>query len=250
MTVQRYRCVLEDRGLAPATVKVHLAAVRRLAAEMADNGLLEPTIASSIAAVKSPRRHGVRTGNWLTLQQAEELLSLPDVVTLKGKRDRALLSVLIAAGLRRAEAAKLTFDHIQQREGRWVIVDLVGKQERVRTIPIPGWCKVAVDDWREAAHLDSGHVFRPLNRAGRVSGDALTAARIFQIVRGYGAAIGVKIAPHDLRRSFAKLAHKGRAALEQIQFSLGHESILTTEKYLGVRQDLTDAPCDHLGIHA
>jgi integrase len=56
------------------------------------------------------------------------------------------------------------------------------------------------------------------------------------------------LAPHDLRRSYAKLAHKGRAALEQIQLSLGHASIVTTERYLGVRQDLIDAPCDHLGI--
>lgn len=65
----------------------------------------------------------------------------------------------------------------------------------------------------------------------------------------HGAAIGVpKLAPHDLRRTFAKLAHKGSAALEQIQLSLGHASIQTTERYLGVRQDLADAPCDHLGL--
>jgi site-specific recombinase XerD len=55
-------------------------------------------------------------------------------------------------------------------------------------------------------------------------------------------------AAHDLRRSFAKLAHTGGAKMEQIQLSLGHSSIKTTEKYLGVEQDLTDAPCDHLGL--
>ena len=60
--------------------------------------------------------------------------------------------------------------------------------------------------------------------------------------------IGVKLAPHDARRSFAKLAHRGRAALEQIQITLGHASIQTTERYLAVRQDLSDAPCDHLGL--
>jgi integrase len=70
-----------------------------------------------------------------------------------------------------------------------------------------------------------------------------------EAVAMYGKKIGVeKLAPHDLRRTFAKLAHKGRAALEQIQLSLGHASILTTERYLGVRQDLQDAPCDRLGI--
>ena len=65
----------------------------------------------------------------------------------------------------------------------------------------------------------------------------------------YRKRIGVPhLAPHDLCRTFAKLAHKGRAALEQIQLSLGHASIVTTERYLGVRQDLHDAPCDRLGI--
>jgi integrase len=216
---------------------------------MADDGLLDPVTASAIAAVKGPSRRGVRAGNWLTLLQVEELLGRPDGATIKGRRDRALLSVLIGAGLRRAETAKLTFDHLRQRDGRWVIVDLLGKHDRIRTVPIPGWCKVAIDGWREAAQLDSGRVFRPLNRAGQVSGQALTPDRIYQIVKTYGAAVGVKISPHDLRRSFAKLAHKGRAALEQIQFSLGHESILTTERYLGTRQDLANAPCDVLGIH-
>jgi integrase len=240
---------LEQRHLSPATIKVHLAAVRRLASEMADNGLLDPVIASSIVSLRGPRRRGVRVGNWLTLQQVEQLLRRPDDGTTKGRRDRALLSVLIGAGLRRAEAAKLTFDHLQQRDGRWVILDLLGKHDRIRTVPIPGWCKVAIDGWREAAQLDRGRVFRPLNRAGQVSGEALTPDRIYQIVKVYGAAMGVNISPHDLRRSFAKLAHKGRAALEQIQFSLGHQSILTTERYLGARQDLANAPCDVLGIH-
>jgi integrase/recombinase XerD len=76
----------------------------------------------------------------------------------------------------------------------------------------------------------------------------MTAQSIFEVVEKYGRAIGVKIAPHDLRRSFAKLAHKGHAPLEQIQISLGHASIQTTERYLGIQQDLSDAPCDHLGL--
>jgi integrase len=77
----------------------------------------------------------------------------------------------------------------------------------------------------------------------------LLPQNIMEAVLKYGRSIGVPhLAPHDLRRTFAKLAHKGRAALEQIQLSLGHASIVTTERYLGVRQDLHDAPCDRLGI--
>jgi len=77
-TVQRYRCILEQRGLSPSSIKVQLAAIRRLASEMADNGLLDPLTASRIANVRGPSRRGVRLGNWLTLQQVEELLSLPN----------------------------------------------------------------------------------------------------------------------------------------------------------------------------
>ena len=56
------------------------------------------------------------------------------------------------------------------------------------------------------------------------------------------------LAPHDLRRTFAKLAHQGGARVEQIQLSLGHASIQTTELYLGLQQDFVDGPCDHLDL--
>ena len=247
--VQQYRSLLEERYLSPSSVNVQISAIRRLAAEMADNGLLDRETSLVIAKVRGPRRHGLRLGNWLSLQQAEDLLALPDAGTIKGKRDRAALSVLLGAGLRRSELCALRFEHLQQREGRWVIADLIGKHGRVRTVPIPGWCKAAIDLWAETAQLNEGYVFRPLHKGGRVAGDRLTAQSLFHMVRNYGAGLGLQLAPHDLRRTFAKLAHKGRAALEQIQISLGHESIVTTERYLGVRQDLIDAPCDHLGIH-
>ena len=94
-----------------------------------------------------------------------------------------------------------------------------------------------------------GHLFRPMNNRHELTKDRLLEQNIMELVARYGKQIGVpKLAPHDLRRTFAKLAHKGRAPLEQIQLSLGHATILTTERYLGIRQDLTDAPCDHLGL--
>jgi integrase len=198
-----------------------MSAIRRLAAEMADNGLLDPQTALVISKVSGPRRCGIRLGNWLSLHQVEDLLALPNPNTLKGKRDRAALSVLLGAGLRRGELCALKFDHLQQRDGRWVIADLVGKHERIRTVPVPNWCKAAIDIWTMAAQLTAGYVFRPLNKAGRVTGNSLAPGSVFHMVKSYGTELGIPIAPHDLRRSFAKLAHKGRAALEQIQLSLG-----------------------------
>jgi len=177
------------------------------------------------------------------------LINAPDRATLKGKRDRAVLAALIGCGLRRTEVSELTFNHIQQRDGRWAIVDLHGKGNRMRTVPMPSWTKVAIDQWAEAAGLTTGRVFRSMNNRHELSEAILLPQNIMEAVGKYGKRIGVpKLAPHDLRRTFAKLAHKGRAALEQIQLSLGHASIVTTERYLGVQQDLHDAPCDHLGL--
>ncbi len=80
-------------------------------------------------------------------------------------------------------------------------------------------------------------------------GESITEKAIYNTVVYYAEKSKADgIAPHDLRRTFAKLAHKGGSPIDQIQLSLGHDSINTTEKYLGVEQDLTDAPCDHLGL--
>ena len=249
-TVQRYAAWLRDsRKLSSASINLRLTAVRRLAAEAADNGLLDLSAAQAIGRVKGVKQAGTRTGNWLTAQQAEQLLQAPDVDTIRGKRDRAILAVMIGCGLRRSEVSEVSFTHIQQREGRWAIVDLKGKGNRVRTVPMPSWAKACIDRWTEAASLTDGHVFRPLNNRRQITGSVLLPQNIMELVTRYGQRIGIpRLAPHDLRRTFAKLAHKGHAALEQIQLSLGHASITTTERYLGVRQSFEDAPCDHLGL--
>jgi site-specific recombinase XerD len=246
-TVQRYRTWLEARNLAPSSRNLHLTVIRKLAREAAANGILAHEIAAGIAGVKGTRQKGARLGVWLTLDQAHALLRAPAGEGLRAKRDRALLAILVGCGLRRSELAELTVDRIQQREGRWVLVDLAGKGSRVRSVPMPAWAKVLVDGWTGAAGITDGQLFRAISQKGEV-GEALTAQAVYLIVRGYAGDLGIHVAPHDLRRTFAKLAHRGRSPVEQIQLSLGHESILTTERYLGVRQSLTDAPCDHLGI--
>src|SRR5580658_3702997 len=146
-TVSAWRVALEARALGSISINVRITAVRKLAVEAADNGLLAPKLAAGIARIKGVRMKGVRIGNWLSVQQAQALLNAPDITTTKGLRDRAILAVLLGCGLRRSEVAALTFGHIQQRDGRWCIVDLVGKQGRVRTVPMPTWTKVAIDGW-------------------------------------------------------------------------------------------------------
>jgi integrase len=109
---------------------------------------------------------------------------------------------------------------------------------------VPSWTKAAIESWAAAARITAGPVFRGVNKGDMVTGDRLSTQGILRAVGRYADAI----APHDLRRTFAKLAFKGGAKLDQIQLSLGHASIQTTERYLGVQQDLTDAPCDYLHL--
>jgi site-specific recombinase XerD len=248
-TVSAWRVALESRGLGSVSINVRITAVRKLAAEAADNGLLAPELAAGIARVKSAKSMGVRTGNWLSLKQAQALLNAPDITTTKGLRDRAIIAVLLGCGLRRSEVAALTMGHIQQRDGRWCIVDLFGKHGRVRTVPMPTWVKVAIDAWTAPAGVVDGYVFRPVNRGDQVAGEVLSEKVVWQMLRPYAAAAGVPgIAPHDCRRTAAKLCRASGGELEQIQLLLGHASVQTTERYLGTKQDLVHAPNDGIRL--
>jgi integrase len=226
-----------------------MSAIRKLAAEAADNGLLAAELAAGIRRVKSVKSVGIRVGNWLSQRQAQTLLNAPDITTVTGLRDRAVLGVLLGCGLRRSEVAALTFSHIQQRDGRWCIVDLIGKHGRVRTAPMPTWVKVTIDAWTSASGVGHGHVFRPVNRGGCVSGERLGEKVVWQMLKNYAAAVGVPgIAPHDLRRTCAKLCRAAGGELEQIQLLLGHASVQTTERYLDTKQDLVHAPNDAIRL--
>jgi site-specific recombinase XerD len=248
-TVSAWRASLEARKLGSSSIIIRMSAVRKLAAEAADNGLLAPELAAGIARVKSAKSVGIRVGNWLSLRQAQTLLNTPDPSTLKGLRDRAILAVLLGCGLRRSEVAALTLGHIQQRDGRWCVVDLVGKHGRIRTIPMPTWAKVAIDAWTAPAGVTEGPVFRPVNRGDRVYGEALNEKVVWQLLQGYASEAGVPgIAPHDLRRTCAKLCRAAGGELEQIQLLLGHASVQTTERYLGTKQDLVNAPNDGIKL--
>ena len=152
-------------------------------------------------------------------------------------------------GLLRSEVAALTMGHIQQRDGRWCIVDLVGKHNRVRTVPMPAWVKVAIDAWTGPAGVVDGYLFRPVKRGDKVQGDVLSEKVIWQMLKPYAKAAGVAgIAPHDCRRTAAKLCRAAGGELEQIQLLLGHASVQTTERYLGTKPDLVHAPNDGIKL--
>ena len=247
--VLRYRIFLEQKQYAPTTINLRLAAVRRVAFEAADSGLLSPELAAGIRRVKGVRRIGVRVGNWLTADQCKRLLANVDRLTLRGKRNYAILATLMGCGLRRGELLALRVDATQLREERWVIADLMGKAGHMRTVPIPAWVNAAIDQWKAASGITEGAIFRSINKNGRVWGNGMTAKVLWEVVRDAASKAGIaKLAPHDLRRTCARLCHLAGGQLDQIQFLLGHVSIQTTEKYLGCKQRLNNAVNDHLGI--
>jgi site-specific recombinase XerD len=247
--VLRYRFSLEQKNLAPSTINVRLAAVRRLAYEASDSGLLSPELAAGIRRVKGAKRQGVRIGNWLTVNQSRILLQKSPSDGLRGKRDRAILALLIGCGLRRAELVGLETEDFQVREEHWVIADLIGKGRHIRTVPVPAWAKRAVDEWTTAADINGGVIFRRVSRMGKIWGDRITPKAIWHVVKAAATRASINnLAPHDLRRTCARLCHLAGGELEQIQFLLGHASVETTERYLGCKQNLSHAVNDNLGL--
>lgn len=238
-----------EQSLAPSTINLRLSPLRKLAREMADNDLLESSLAGGIIRTKGVKQQGVRVGNWLLRDQARDLLNAPSAKTLIGIRDRAILAVLLGCGLRRVELLRLQLEDLQQRDGRWVIPDLVGKGNRIRTIPVPAWVKARIDAWLKAAELTSGTLFRVVRRGGHIGEPLADEKTIWRIVLEHAekASLG-PLSPHDLRRTCAKLCRKAGGELEQIQFLLGHSSIQTTERYLGSDQNISTAVNDSLGL--
>lgn len=247
--VVRYRSFLESLALAAATINLHLSAIRRLADESAESGWLSPEQATGIRRVRGVRQLGRKVGNWLTCEQAQHVLDATDGNTLRGKRDAAMLGVLLGCGLRRSEVAVLTVDQLQVRENHWVIADLAGKGGRVRTVPVPGWCKGLLDVWLSASGVTEGRVFRNLRKNGLCQEPGVTVNVVWDVVKRCASNAGIDhLAPHDLRRSCARLCHESGGELEQIQFLLGHSSVQTTEQYLGSKQKLRQAVNDRFQI--
>jgi len=244
--------------LSSSSINLKLSAVRTMVREVADNHEIAAVVgiddrtASSVSRVKGAKNEGTRAGNWLNRAQAERLLNQPDTSSLKGLRDAALLAVLVVCGLRREEATNLTVEHVQQRDDGWWIVDIKGKRDKIRSIPIFDGHDATIRAWMDAAGIASGPIFLAMRKGGKIDGGrAMSTQAIWDLVRAYCAALGFgDIAPHDLRRSAAKLWLAAGAPIEQISKWLGHESITTTQRYLGVDLDWSAPAKYHIGLKA
>lgn len=248
--LETWRGDLLARGLSVSSVNQRLSAVRALLRQAAEHGALAPDEALRLGSVANVKQSGQRLGKWLTETEAGRLLRVPDASTRLGRRDRAILALLVACGVRRDELVRLELRHLQLREERWVLLDLAGKGRRVRTVPVPHWVKRLLDHWLADSGIRDGPLFRTLRKGGGLGpAHAMSDDLVYTLVRRTGTAIGhPDLTPHDLRRTCAKLCRKAGGELEQIQLLLGHASIQTTERYLGTQQDLVQAVNDRVKL--
>jgi integrase len=138
------------------------------------------------------------------------------------------------------------------------IVDLIGKRNKVRSVPMAGWIKALLDRWTGAAGITAGPVFvemgpgrsDTLADATERAGEHTTEQAIMRVVVKHAVAIGrPELRPHDLRRTFGKLARAGGVALEQISLTYGHDSITTTQRYLGTELDFVNSASDAIRLN-
>lgn len=218
-----------------------LAGIRKLIAEaVAEQALtMEEAWAIGLTRPVGKAKKQVRLGRWLSLEGTQQLRALPNKNSLVGARDLALIGLLLGCGLRRSEAITVTWEQFREVGGRMALADIVGKGDRLRSVPVADWVAEALYHWQGHLRADltdwapeaaeSGLIIRNVVKPT----EGICATMAHRIIEGYATAMDIRFAPHDLRRTLAQLMRKAGAPIEQIQMTLGHEGIATTERYLG-----------------
>jgi len=271
--VGKYLLWLETQGNSISARNQTLAAIKLLAKEAELRGLIDGDTFRGIKLISTLKQPGVRLGNWLTAEELTTFYMLPDRSTLPGLRDAVIMALLCACGLRRAEACSITWDRYQEREGRMVLVDLTGKGNRIRSVVVPEWAEKDLNNWHEEMSrygmgggdqcilagmpIRPGVAWRRKPTTTEPTGfrESLGEGRVWQIVKKYAVMLELskraaqtsegiecskhfvpKLSPHDLRRTLARLMHDAEANIIEIQLTLGHANLQTTQKYLGAMQ--------------
>jgi len=202
-------------------------------------------------AIKVQESKGVKAHTWLSQRQVKELLSTCGD-SLPGQRDRIILSLLLGAGLRRAELAALDRDAIYQKpmgdsDRMRTVIHVTGKGRKERDIPVSDRLAELLTLWASWTGKD-GRIARSLGMSQDI-GESLSEVGIFNIVRSHGEQIGLAtLAPHDLRRTFAQIGYDAGVSITQISVLLGHANVATTQRYLNLELDLTVTASDFVPL--
>ncbi|MFT0175010.1 tyrosine-type recombinase/integrase [Paraburkholderia mimosarum] len=240
--VLAWRKVLEDRALSGATIRRKLAALSSLFEYLCEKNAVD------FNPVKGAKRPKVESNEGKTPalgdHQARTLLDAPDPGSLKGKRDRALLSVLLYHGLRREELCQLKVRDIHARRGV-LHLRIHGKGNKLRYLPLHAGSAERIHAYLEVAghgETPNAPLFQPARRKTHA---ALTADGVYKIVLAYaaGAKINVQgLGVHSLRATAATNALEHEADIARVQEWLGHANIATTRIYDRRRSRPEDSP--------
>lgn len=227
--VQLYMQSLDKQGKSASVKNLALAAIRLLAREANERSLISDVDIAAIERVKTTKVRGTRLGQWLSREQAQKLVDVTvsnlesHPTDLTCSRDLALLCVLLGCGMRRSEPPLLTWEQWCFVGDRWVWKDVLGKGNKYRTIPANSWTVQHVERWK--AQCQRAGIKRPFE---------VSSQTVYNVSRALSNQAGLgELAPHHLRRTFARLAHEAGAPLDQIQYILGHSSLVVTMRYVG-----------------
>lgn len=259
-SVLLWRDHLLDAGYAKSTINQALTAVRRLAQELKHNGI-KPGVMTGIIAVKSLPVNDKKAGTWLTADQVRCLFRQAghEDHPLKEWQIKAGLVLLVGCALRRQEAAGITWSQFQKVGDHYVLLDVLGKGHKTRNVPVsPEMARILLT-WQDMSRtseqdIETDKIMLAVDRhgnlagqrrtrAGNLSDGGMTGDAIYRLVKKIADSCGIEdLAPHDLRRTWARTAYLAGHDLKQISLIMGHESILTTENYLGLNDVDLDSP--------
>ena len=249
----------DGEGMSGDSASIRLYAVRSFLSVAFGEGVLTSDQATRLGLKPyraRQRRDRKPVGRRLTVQEARKLRDAPNLVTLKGKRDGALLDCLLYMGLRAEELCNLDLSNFHQDGGRWWLT-LTGKGSKTRRLKLPDPVYKSLVMWLTAASLPAigqgaaGPVFLSVNKGGAVSANPLTTGAVSRLVAEYGHAAKLapasgpgRLSPHDLRRTCARRAYDNGAPLLKVQAMLGHSDVKTTAAYIGAYDDDAETGTD------
>lgn len=218
----------DGKPLAPKTINQLMSAVNGVLREAADMELMPPSEWVRCNQVKGVRDNRPLAGRALETSEISDLLSACRD-TLAGKRDRAILAVLFAGGLRRTEAVMVTVSDWVSESSRLRVEGAKGR--KVRDVYLSDGARAAVDEWVQARGPQAGPLFVSI-RHGRVGDRRLSAQAVYDSLQRLLRRAGVaRFSPHDLRRSCATLMFDAGADPISIARQLGHENVACTMRY-------------------
>jgi integrase/recombinase XerD len=227
--IRAFLLALKGQGLSTKTVVRDLVAIRTFFRFLIQEEILE---ANPVEEIESPKM-AKTLPEILTLKEVEQLLEQPDLRTPLGVRDRAMLEVLYATGMRVSELVQLPANQVNLESGYVVIY---GKGSKERMVPLGSeamkWVILYLQTARQRLAKGKESHFLFINRSGR----GMSRQRFWKNIKTYGLKAGLrkKITPHLLRHSFASHLLEGGADLRSVQMMLGHVDISTTQIYTHV----------------